>query len=158
MKTVLAKYSMQDLIKSGYQGPVMVSVLDDLEGVPYGVEHAVTMSKGAKAVRTTKQNSAIHKYFTLLSYALNAAGMDMIAAMRILSKKGRIPWSAHAVKERLWRPVQIDTYGKESTTELNTDEVSAVYEALNVVTGDKLGVSIPFPDKYNDFYAQMGRK
>ncbi len=36
MKTVLAKYSMQDLIKSGYQGPVLVPVLDDLEGVPYG--------------------------------------------------------------------------------------------------------------------------
>ena len=111
--------------------------------------------KSNKTARTELQNRSIHKYFELLCNALNDAGMDMIATMKRLSKKAIIPWSPYAIKERLWRPVQVDTYGKESSTKLNTDEISVVYEALNNVTSSKLGVSVPFPDKYNQMYEQM---
>ena len=113
--------------------------------------------KSVKASRTALQNRAQHKYFTLLADALNSAGMDMIATMKKLSKNAKIPWSAYAIKERLWRPVQIDTYGKESTTKLDTGEVSAVYEALNQVTSERLGVSVPFPDRYTQMCEQIGR-
>lgn len=104
---------------------------------------------GARATRTALQNSAIHKYFDLLCEALNSAGWDMKATMEKLSKNAMIPWSPSAIKERLWRPVQIDTYGIESSTKLDTDQVSGVYEALNLVTSEKLGVSVPFPDRYS---------
>ena len=105
--------------------------------------------KGERAKRTHLQNASIHKYFELLATALNDAGWDMKAVMEKLSKNAMIPWSASAVKERLWRPTQMNTYGKESTTKLDTNEVSVIYEALNSVTCDELGVGVPFPDKYN---------
>lgn len=111
--------------------------------------------KGKKATRTKLQNSALHKYFTLLCDALNDAGLDMSAVMSKLSKKGLIPWSPTAVKERLFRPVMISTYGKESTTQLETKEVSVVYESLNKVTAEQLGVSVPFPDQYSQMYQQL---
>lgn len=114
--------------------------------------------KGDKTTRTELQNRSIHKYFEILCSALNDAGLDMIATMKKLSKNAKIPWSPYAIKERLWRPVQIDTYGKESSTKLNTDEISVVYEALNNVTSSKLGVSVPFPDKYSLMDKQLGRQ
>ena len=109
-----------------------------------------------KSARTELQRKAQHLYFRLLATALNNAGWDMVAAMKVLSKSGKIPWSMHAVKERLWKKVQESTYGKGSTTKLNTDEVSPVYEALNLVTSEKLGVSVPFPDKYQQMIEQIG--
>ena len=114
--------------------------------------------KSNKTARTELQNRSIHKYFEILCNALNDAGWDMVATMKKLSKNVKIPWSPHAIKERLWRVVQIDTYGKESSTKLNTDEISVVYEALNQVTSSKLGVSVPFPDKYSLMDKQLGRE
>ena len=112
--------------------------------------------KGDKSTRTELQRKAQHLYFRNLAKALNDAGWDMVAAMKVLSKDAKIPWSMHAVKERLWKKVQEATYGKTSTTKLNTDEVSPVYEALNLVTSEKLGVSVPFPDKYQQMIEQIG--
>jgi hypothetical protein len=58
----------------------------------------------------------------------------------------------------LWRPVQKHTYDTDSTTQLKTDEVSNVYEALNLTTTSKFGVGIPFPDKFALMNEQLGRK
>lgn len=121
---------------------------DDMESIEAGAV-AITLSWGKKAIRTIRQNSSIHLYCDLLSKALNDAGLDMKATLEILSKNAKIPWSPSAVKERLWKPVQLDTYGKESTTKLETEEVSGTYEALNAVTGGELGVSLPFPDRFS---------
>ena len=124
MKAVLAKHKLSDLVASGYDGDVLVPV--DAESEKAIGKRSVIGVKilGIKATMTALQRKAIHLYFTHLSKALNDAGYDMIATMAVLSKKAKIPWSAEAVKERLWRPVQIDTYGKESTTELNTENTS----------------------------------
>jgi len=111
----------------------------------------VDMKKG-KAKRTGVQNASIHLYLTWLAAALNAAGLDMVAVMKILSKNLLIPWSMEAAKERLWRAVQKSTYGSDSTTELDTDQVGVIYEALNLTTSSKLGVSVNFPDKYMKMY------
>ena len=108
--------------------------------------------KHDKCTRTELQNRAIHLYCTWLADALNAAGYGMSYVMRILSKNQDIPWSMESVKERLWRPTQKHTFGKDSTTKLNTDEVGTVYEALNLCTSDKLGVSVNFPDKFMKAY------
>ena len=110
---------------------------------------------GDKFYRTGLQNRSLHKFFTMLSEKLNDAGLDMVAVMSKLSKRCEIPWSPEAVKERLWRKVQESTYGTTSTTKLETAQVSVVYEALNRVTSEKLGVSVPFPDKYLLMYEQI---
>ena len=111
--------------------------------------------KSNTIARTELQNRSIHLYFKMLCEALNSAGMDMVASMKILSKNAKIPWSPHGIKERLWKPVQSATFGKDSSTKLNTGEISAVYEALNEVTSSKLGVGVQFPDRYNLMNDQM---
>ena len=110
--------------------------------------------KGGKGKRTGLQNATLHLYFTMLSTALNNAGMTMTIAMNILRKGADFPWSPLAIKERLWAPTQLHTYGTDSTTKLDTDHVGVVYEALNIVTGTELSVSVNFPDKYTLMYEQ----
>ena len=38
---------------------------------------------------------------------------------------------------------------KESTTELSTTEIQAVYESMNAATAEKFGVSIDWPNEYD---------
>ena len=127
------------------------------EKVINGQNTIVADVKGERAKRTELQRRAKYLYFTMLADALNAAGLDMKVVMEKLSKKAMIPWSQSAVLERLWRPTQEATYGTKSTTELNTDQVGPTYEALNLVTSERLGVSVPFPDRYNQMIEQIGK-
>lgn len=113
--------------------------------------------KGFKAQRTLAQNASIRLYCKWLCDALNNAGMDMIEVFRRISKRGKIPWSPESVLERLWRPTQLHTYGTESTTKLDTGQVGVTYEALNQVTGEQLGVSMSFPDKYLKLYDEENK-
>ncbi len=108
--------------------------------------------KGFNAQRTLAQNAGIRLYCKWLCEALNNAGMDMVEVFKRISKKTGIPWSPESVLERLWRPTQKHSYGTDSTTKLSTSDVSIVYEALNQVTSEKLGVGVSFPDKYLKLY------
>ena len=92
--------------------------------------------------RTLQQNRALHKYFELLSDALNLSGLDM---RRTLKPGVDIPWSQSTVKDFLWRPIQQAQLGKESTTELTTKDIDLVYDTLNRYLSDKHGLSVVFP-------------
>jgi hypothetical protein len=77
--------------------------------------------------RTLKQNNALHLWFEFLAAALNDAGLDQ----RTVLKPGvDIPWTAEAIKEQLWRPMQVAMLQKKSTTDLETPEVGQVEEVL----------------------------
>ena len=100
--------------------------------------------------RTLQQNKALHKYFRQLADALNFAGLDMKATLSHRSVD--VPWNVNRIKEALWKDLQMimtksDEYpeGKDSTIQLDTKEVSEIYETLNRWTASKLGVSVPFP-------------
>ena len=105
----------------------------------------------AKGTRTTKQNSALHLFLRKLADALNDAGLDMKA---VLKPEVEIPWSGDTAKENLWKPVQMAMLGKESTKDLDTVEVSQVYDTLNRHIASKFGVSVPFPEIYRLLYEQ----
>ena len=94
--------------------------------------------------RTNQQNKGLHKGCELLADALNDAGHDM---KRTLKEEVDIPWNKETVKDYLFRPIMQAMFNKESTTELNTDEVSEVWRVLNRHTAQKLGVSVPFPSE-----------
>lgn len=101
--------------------------------------------------RTLLQNAALHKYCELMSQALNDSGMERVKSLQILRQTPEIEiaWTPAAVKEDLWRPVQLALYpNKESTRDLDKPEVSVVYETLNRHTSEKLGVGINFPDRW----------
>jgi len=92
--------------------------------------------------RTLTQNSSIHKYCAMMSEAFNDAGLDMQSVLTVGTK---IPWSEHTVKELIWRKVQIAATGKESTTELLTNEVTIVYDIVNRHISETFGVFVPWP-------------
>ena len=108
--------------------------------------------KGQRATRTELQSRSLHLYLNNLSVAFNEAGLSVSIVLKKLFKSPNFAWSAYLVKERIWREVQKQTLGKESTTKLSTTEVSIIYDSINRATSDKLGVSVPFPDKYNLMY------
>jgi hypothetical protein len=95
-----------------------------------------------KYQRTIQQNKAMHKYFTLLAEELNNAGLDM---KKVLKPAVDIDWTPDAIKTYLWKPVQKVMYQTTSTTELDTKQVSQIYETLNRHLAEKFGLSVRFP-------------
>ena len=90
--------------------------------------------------RSSRQNAALHLYFTLLATALNDAGLDVKQIVRV-----DVPFTDYLIKELLWRPTQKKMFAKRSTTQLSSDEVTKVYEVLNRAIGERTGIHIPFP-------------
>ena len=123
-----------------YEGP-----LDELDGKVKTLSKmiagcTVVSVEKLKKQRTPTQNNALHLYFDLLARALNDSGQDMKQVIRV-----PISWSPYNVKEYLWRPLQKHLLGKESTTELNSDEIDKVYDQINRIVGERTGVYVPFP-------------
>ena len=95
--------------------------------------------------RTLSQNKAIHLYCKLLAKKFNASGLDM---KTVLKPSVEIPWSQDTVKDQLFKVVMNAMFPEiESTKDLNTSQVSEVYETLNRHTATKLGVSLAFPNR-----------
>lgn len=109
--------------------------------------------KKHQKLRTIKQNRALHVYFTQLAQELNESGQDMKQVIRV-----PISWSAYSVKEYLWRPLQKAMLGKDSTTELNTEEIEKIYDNMNRIIGERTGVCVPWPSiesLTNDYETNM---
>jgi len=102
----------------------------------------MTESESEKLKRTLQQNKAMHLYYSQLAEALNDAGLDM---KKVLKPHVDIPWTPASIKAHLWHPVQEAMLGKESTTALDTQQVSAVYDVLNRHISEKFGISVQFP-------------
>lgn len=95
--------------------------------------------------RTGQQNRALHLAFRILADELNAAGLDQRV---VLNPSIHIPWDEKAIKERLWRPIQKVMLFKESTTELDTTEITQVWDLIMRELGEKFEVEyIPFPSE-----------
>lgn len=100
----------------------------------------ITVKTGKQ--RTNKQNAALHKYLSMLSDELNAAGYDM---KRTLKHEVDIPWNSDLAKDYLWRPIQKAVTGHDSTTKPERKQYSEIYEVLTRHLGSKTGVYVPWP-------------
>lgn len=94
--------------------------------------------------RTKAQNDALHVYCRQLAKALNSAGYSVDD---VITKPLDIPWSEHTVKELIWHRVQKALTNKKSTTQLEKQEITEIYEAVNRGIAQITGVSVPFPTK-----------
>lgn len=90
--------------------------------------------------RTIKQNASLHLFFRLLSDELNNAGLDM---RKTLKPTIEIPWNEKNIKEFIWKPIQESIIGKESTTEMNTGDMTKIWEVINRHIGEKFGIEVP---------------
>lgn len=95
-------------------------------------------------MRTLTQNRALHKYFGLLAEELNKGGLSVVKTLKV-----DVEWTPDSVKELLWRPIMEAVLDKKSTTQLNKDEITKVYDTLNLALSNKFGFSIEFPSKEN---------
>lgn len=80
----------------------------------------------------------------ILANTLNDSGMGFRC---ILGQGDKIEWTPKLAKELLWRKTQVLQYGIVSTNNLDTAQVSKVYERINRHTATRFGVSVPFPEK-----------
>jgi hypothetical protein len=97
-----------------------------------------------KKKRTKKQNSSLHKFLSLFSLAMNDCGLDQRV---VLKPSVEIPWDKEGVqaKEKLWRPLQKAMGYPESTADLETPDITKIYEVLNRHMIEKHNLSVPFP-------------
>jgi len=97
-------------------------------------------------LRTLAQNKSYHLYFNMLAVELNNAGYSFT---KVVSNenlyKMDIDWSGLLIKENLWKPIQNAILNKKSTTKLNKEEVTRIYDNLNRYTSERMGISVPFP-------------
>lgn len=77
--------------------------------------------------RTLKQNKAIHLFCRKLADELNSKGYDMRV---VLKPNYKIRWDEKSIKENLWKPLQEAMYKIDSTTKLETKDVTRVHEEL----------------------------
>ena len=103
--------------------------------------------------RTLQQNKSLHLFFKLLADELNNAGLYM---KKVLKPNIEIPWNDKTIKEYLWKPIQKAMLLKESTTEMNTGDMTKIWEVLNLHLGEKFGLEVPpIPSQENtDNYLQ----
>ena len=98
-------------------------------------------------LRTLKQNASTHLYFTMLAKQLNDAGYSFTKVMREPALyKMDIDWNLELVKANLWKPIQVAIFDKQSTTSLNKQDITRIYDTANRYTSERMGISVPFPN------------
>lgn len=84
--------------------------------------------------RTLKQNNSLHLFCTNLAGELNGKGYYM---QLVLKPDYELKWDMKSVKENLYKPIAKALYGVESTTELDTDQISKVHQQLMLMLVEK---------------------
>ena len=109
----------------------------------------VVEAKGERSKRTSLQNRSIHKYCGLLAKAFNDGGLDMVKVLE--QKNAEVSWSMDAVKDVIWKPIQLALFpDKPSTTQLETHEVTKVYEQIARHMASRFNINQSFPNRNRD--------
>lgn len=109
-----------------------------------------------KPKRSSKQNNALHLYFSQLSAFFNEIGFEHeyngIKKMKLSCK-----WTTTLVKEIIWKEIQKELYGIESTTKINTEQINVIYDAINKALSLRFGKHLPFPSEFS-MYLELEQK
>ena len=93
--------------------------------------------------RSSKQNRALHKLFTIMSEQLNEMGLEF----QYCGVKGSMlstRYTPEVVKNYFWRPIQMALFDIESTKHINTIQINEVVDVISKFFGER-GVIIEFP-------------
>ena len=121
----------------------------DLPEIESGEVYEITISK-VKKRRTLTQNNCIHAYCEILSDSLNEAGWYQMQFMQAMQTGAEVPWFPGAVKENVWRKIQIPMTGIQSTADISTVQCSQVYDFVSKNVAKISGVSVPWPNRFGD--------
>jgi hypothetical protein len=106
----------------------------------------VTFRWNTGKTRTTKQQAAMQVYFREAAKILNEHGIYQETTSRFQSTTLEVPWTEHSFKE-FWRSIQITMFNIKSTKDLQSEQVSQVYDVINKGISERVGLHIPFPHK-----------
>jgi hypothetical protein len=99
--------------------------------------------KLTKKQRTTQQNRALYLYFNLVSEEAKNTGVTFTEFIRKRPQLDMM-WTPERVKE-IWKTAQYHLFNQTSTTELSSTQIDQVYDVVNKVLGEIMGIYIPFP-------------
>ena len=91
--------------------------------------------------RTLTQNSALHKWFSLISLDAKEKGLTVEA---LIAKPSELPITETIIKD-CFKKLEKIMLDKSSTTELNTVDFGQVVEAFSRIIAQRLDCSVPFP-------------
>lgn len=96
--------------------------------------------------RTITQNSSLHLWCDKLATELNGKSLDMRI---VLKPEYRINWDKDSIKENLVKPVAKSMYGVNSTTKLETSQITKIHETIMNMLLEKFSEVdyIEFPSK-----------
>ena len=97
-----------------------------------------------KPQRTISQNSALHLFCTDVARELEAQGIERKTIVEDLADTG-VPITMEYVKYVIWYHFMIGMFGKHSTTELDTVQVSQVEQAVARFLAENYGCVIEWP-------------
>jgi hypothetical protein len=113
-------------------------VLDEAEA---GRDRLYTL---VRANRSTKQNNTLHLLFKRIAEALNEAGFEI---EHPFNSEFSIPWTEVSVKTMLYQPIIRAMYDKESSSRLDTAQLSESMTTLVDAVSRNTGVFIPIPSE-----------
>lgn len=98
--------------------------------------------------RSDPQRKSLQVGCKLLADKLNDAGLDQKKVIAKMPEIIDIPWTATSIKE-LYRVLMFAMFSYTSTTQLNTQQVSDVWDKLMLILTSEWGpdVDVPFPDE-----------
>ena len=91
--------------------------------------------------RTQKQNRSLHVWCRQAAEILRDSGID---TKQFFKEGYEVPFTTEIVKNNIWRPIQKAVTDKDSSRELTTSEVTAVYDQINLLLAEK-GIHVPWP-------------
>lgn len=93
---------------------------------------------------TQSQRNALHLWFRLFAAALNEAGIDQRVFFESFKEGISVPNTEHNIKAA-FKTVADAMYGKDHTEELDTKQVTELWEVFSREMSQRLGVFVPFP-------------
>jgi len=94
--------------------------------------------------RTNQQSKALWLFMTMLSKALNEAGLE---PRKVLKPTYNLQWTKEMIHDNMWIPIQEAMYKTNSTTFLHKQEqIDKIHEIIMRELGEKHNLEyIPFP-------------
>jgi hypothetical protein len=93
--------------------------------------------------RTEQQHKARWKYLSLLADELMGKGISQRVFLEKLQGYD-VPITKEFLAE-VWKEIQQQMFGTNSSKHLKTDQVSQVYDVMNLFTSTEWGVGMDFP-------------
>lgn len=104
----------------------------------------VRVYKLTKGSRTLKQNGAIWAFLTRLANEFNARGVTLRAVVDVISNRIDVDWDKDVAKATIWNPIMEAITKKDSSRELEIDEVKTIVASVQRMAASNFDINVPF--------------